>query len=103
MDTVTVITKEGRKELKSFAVDITNDLVVVHEDVLKRLVRYLPKSNLTNIKDDLITDIRRSSNLPELVDVLEKEMKFHRSVNLITSVDKEEAEEHKPGKIELSH
>lgn len=61
-------------------------LAVVDLSVLKRLAGLLPQAEFHQIKQETIDTIFATRNLEELVAVMEDEIAFHNSVNLITEV-----------------
>lgn len=63
-----------------------NGLAIVDFTVLRRLTDLLPKANLFDIKQAFIDKIREKTTLNEFVLLLEEEMAFHKTVNLITLV-----------------
>lgn len=79
------------KEIKSFLVDVQDDAVLVHESVITRLASLLPKSDFYGIRKSFMDKLNYTNNLSEFVDVIEDEYKFHKSVNLITKAEVEQA------------
>lgn len=57
---------------------------IVDLDVIKRLAKMLPLEHFGNVRRDLVTQIEGSNNLPEMLDIIESELAFHKSVNMIT-------------------
>lgn len=62
-------------------------LAIVDLNTIKRLAAMLPKANLDEIRSDLIHKLRLCSTLDEHLQVIEEELAFHRSVNMITEYE----------------
>lgn len=64
------------------------ELSVVDTEVLRYLISNLPKSpksQVDQIKKHIIIGVQESKNLYELCDLLQKEVNFYKSVNMIES------------------
>lgn len=84
-------------EAVSFVPEVTGELAIVDLRVIKRLASYLPKAPFANIKHTLISKISETTEIEEMVEILEDEIAFRRSVDLITIVQPEEVVELNPG------
>lgn len=83
------------KDVMVLVPEIEGDLALVHFSVLARLAKLLPKANMReiikNFRNKLYeTETSEVITLDAYVAVLEAELAFHKSVNLITRVDKGE-------------
>jgi hypothetical protein len=58
-------------------------LAVVDLATIQRLAMLLPKANLEQIKVALVIPINRADNMEAFVSILEEELAFHKSVNMI--------------------
>lgn len=95
----TIITQElGELEMIGALENYTTP-VVVDKSVLTRLANLLPSVPYYTIKNRLRDTIRDTSNVSELVKVLQEELSFHLSVNQILEVTPEEPKA--VGKIDL--
>ena len=63
--------------------ELSGELAIVYLETLQRITRRLNSVPFGTLKQDLINSISPCSNLEELVDVMEDEIKFHKSVNMI--------------------
>lgn len=61
--------------------------VIVEKSVVTRLAALLPRSNFKDIKNDFREDLRRVNNMEEFVELLQTELSFHRTVNIIKDVE----------------
>jgi len=71
---------------------IEGELAIVHLPTLKRLASLLPNVDFRTIKANIIADLEGAHNLEEVISILENEISFHKSVNLIQSYKPEPAE-----------
>ena len=62
-------------------------LAIVHLDVIKRLASMLPSVSFHDIRASILRRIERTPNLEDLIDLMESEMAFHTSVNLINTFE----------------
>jgi len=62
------------------------ELAIVDLTVLQRLASYLPKADLYGIKNRLKNEISDVTDMAGFVALLEEELAFHKTVNLITTV-----------------
>ena len=67
--------------------DYERPLAIVDLAVIKRLASYLPKANLYDIRMAFISELQNVDSISEYVKVIEEELAFHKSVNLINEVD----------------
>jgi len=64
------------------------DLAVVHLQTIKKLAALLPSVSFSTIKQNMKYAMDETQNLEEYIFVLESEIAFHKSVNLITNYNK---------------
>jgi hypothetical protein len=64
--------------------EIKGQLAVVHLPTIKRLASLLPKASLTTIVEEMQVKIANASSLADYAQILEEELAFHQSINLIT-------------------
>ena len=57
--------------------------VIVEKAVVIRLASLLPTANFKVIKNDFREDLRKVNNMEEFVKLLQTELSFHRTVNII--------------------
>jgi hypothetical protein len=72
--------------------DLTPDheraLALVDLSIVQRLAKLLPTSNLSNIKNTLVDKITfQCHTLEDLVETLEEEVAFHKTVNLLKAYE----------------
>lgn len=82
-----IIQLEDSREANFLVPEIfeNQSLSVVSTDVLEKLLRLLPNTAFDEIKSRLIGKIGSSNDLGDLCKVLQNELNFHKSVNLIES------------------
>lgn len=71
---------------------LEGQLAIVYFDTIMRLASYLPKANWRQIRDEIIQDLQNSAGLENILEIMENEIKFHKSVNII--------QEYKPEQVE---
>jgi uncharacterized protein (DUF1015 family) len=66
-----------------------NDRVaaIVDYQTLQRLTELLQRVDLSEVKEGLIHRVRHATNLPDLLKMLEDEVAFHKTVNIIHTTD----------------
>jgi hypothetical protein len=57
--------------------------VIISESVLDFLIGLLPSARLHDIKEKFIEEVRSTSDIIEFTGVLQTELEFHQSVNMI--------------------
>ena len=67
--------------------DYQRPSAIVDLAVIKRLASYLPKANVREIIDTFKSNLENAYNIEAYVQMLEEELAFHKSVNLINEVD----------------
>lgn len=77
----------------------TGALAVVDLNTIKRLASMLPKASLDDIRAELIRNLRLCHTLEEHVDVIERELAFHRTINMITEYEIPVMEEARPVQV----
>ena len=68
-------------------------LALVDFETIKRLSHFLPHAKFQDIKRDTIFMIEHSETLEDYVRVLDAEVAFHKTVNLLQSYNLQPAEE----------
>jgi hypothetical protein len=84
------VTIGENKEAVLLVPEIEGQLAIVHLATIKRLATYLPQVHISEIKDEMREHISHCRNLEEYVQLLENELAFHKSINLITSYTPDE-------------
>lgn len=80
----------------------TGKMAVVDLKTIKRLAALLPRASFNQIKNNMIDVIRDTENLEQFVSVLEEELAFHMSINLITEYE-EPTLDTAPGGADVVH
>ena len=111
MDTskpATIKLPNGQEVLDLLNMQSTGQGALVNLNVLKRLAALLPSVDYTTIRDNFIEKAmainpriqkdhaKVGTPLEQLIQLMEDEIAFHRSVNIITLIDKPEQEEQQP-------
>lgn len=92
-----VIMPSGKKvQVAVLTPEETRPLAVVDLEVLKRLAMLLPGADFDTIKQETMDKLFATKGLEEMVEVMENEVAFHNSVNLIQMVKIERKEEAQP-------
>ena len=81
--TISTVIIEG-KEVPNFSVPQSTDLAVVSLDVIIKLASLLPSASLSEIKNELKDKLHYAHNMEEYINVLQREVDFHKTVNSIT-------------------
>jgi hypothetical protein len=91
-NTPTTITLEDGRNANVFVADLNEgqELAIVTLPLLQRLAALLPKSSVPNLVRNFADNLREYSrydncNLKDYVDMLQNELDFHKSVNMIKS------------------
>lgn len=69
---------------------LEGQMAIVYLDTIKRLASYLPKANWTEIRDSIISKFHDAIGLEALLEIMEEELKFHKSVNMINEFEPEQ-------------
>lgn len=82
----------------------TQQLAIVNLSVIQRLAKLLPKANFNDIRAEVIFNMRKidedsETSLAQLIQLMEDEVAFHRSVNLIAEYNKSVEEPQTVGQI----
>ena len=72
--------------------EIEGQLAIVHLSTIQRLAAMLPKVKFADIQENMIHTLASTNTLEEYVVVLENELAFHKSINLITEYKPEAPE-----------
>lgn len=67
--------------------DFNGQAVIVPLSMVKRLASMLPTARLDVVVESLVSKVREEQNLVGYVEVLEEEVAFHRTVNLLKTID----------------
>ena len=78
----TIVLQDGR-EVIDLTPSLEGNLAIVHLSVIKRLARVLPQANLQDLKARTYDLIETSQSIEAFFAVLEDEVAFHHTVNLI--------------------
>lgn len=90
---VKVQNKNGEhQDVVNLAPEMEGELAIVYLSTLKRLTKNLSTTNFRAVKTAMIDMIRECDTLEQMCDVMENELKFHRTVNLINTITKEEVD-----------
>jgi hypothetical protein len=90
MEYQTIIRDNGNEEsIPAFVPQLEGELAIVHLDVLQKLASLLPSASVSEIRSNLISDIRNSYELKDIVERCKKFVAFHETVNLITEYNPE--------------
>lgn len=73
--------------------DLEGELALVYASTIKRLAEYLPSVPLSSIKRGLQAEIANAETLEDMMNVIEDELKFHKSVRMINAYQHEESNE----------
>lgn len=71
------------KQVIDFTPQSTRPQALVDFDVVKRLAALLPTSSFDEIKNMVISNIRITNDLPEMINVMQGEIAFQQTVNLL--------------------
>lgn len=79
-----------------FVPELVENLALVDLLVVKRLAEMLPKAHFKDLKREFLEKLDRTENLEQYVQALSVELSFHKSVNLLTTIQPMRAEENGP-------
>jgi len=80
------------QEVTNLVPNIEGELAIVSLPVLKRLAALLPEANFHDIKAKVMNSVSNTENMPDMTAVLEDELTFHKTVNLIRTIKSDEIE-----------
>jgi hypothetical protein len=87
---VTIKHEDGTTQtVTSLAPGLEGELAIVFLDTLKRLTKNLSTTNFMAIRNAMLDMIRECNTLEEMCAVMENELKFHKTVNLINTITKD--------------
>ena len=89
MEYQTIIRNGDEESIPAFVPQLEGELAIVHLDVLQKLASLLPSASVGDIRSNLVSDIRNSYDLKEMVERCKEFVAFHETVNLITTYDPE--------------
>ena len=92
------------QEVPNFAdVQSTTELAIVSLNVINKLAALLPQASLGTIKRELREQLDGISTMEQYINVLQNEIDFHRTVNLIQSYEAPVYQEAVAVNIDHSH
>lgn len=77
----------GQEAFDLFNHESQGQAAIVDVAVIKRLAMLLPNVSFNTIRRSIMEDIEQTGNINELVKLMEEETAFHRTVNILTTVD----------------
>ena len=83
MEYQTIIRNGDEETIPAFVPQLEGDLAIVHLDVLQKLASMLPSASVGELKNSLISNIRNSYELEDVVNRCKEFVAFHETVNLI--------------------
>jgi hypothetical protein len=83
----------GTQKVINLAPEYKGQLALVDFKTLQRLANQLPKVMFSTIKESLRDRITACRNLEEMTALLEDELAFHSTVNMISTVEPNDIEE----------
>lgn len=91
IQTVTCEINGIMQEIPNLSPTKAQDLALVNVDVIQRLAALLPKANMVDIINEHRQRVRNVTNMADYVEVLENELAFHTTVNVLSIYKKESA------------
>lgn len=82
MTTPTTIEVNGKRAIV-LVPELVEHLAIVDLNVIKRLAALLPQASLSSIKEEMKMRITAARTMEDYVAVLQDELSFHQSVNMI--------------------
>lgn len=79
-----VITLSDGTECVSFVPNIERQLAIVDLQVLQKITQMLSRIDLSAVKQQMIDHIEQGESLQNVIDNMEEDIAFHKTVNLIT-------------------
>jgi hypothetical protein len=90
---VKVQNKNGEhQDVVNLAPGLEGELAIVYLETLRRLTKNLSATNFRAVKAAMLDMIRECGALEEMCAVMENELKFHKTVNLINTITKEDVD-----------
>jgi len=72
---------------------LEGELAIVNLSVIQRLANLLPKADYPTIRADMLYALEfRTHKLEDMITLFEEELAFHKTVNVITTIGKEDIE-----------
>ena len=90
MDIQTTTVTDGRghaQEVPMLVPNFNTVLALVDLGVIQRLAALLPKANFATIRQELAEGVANAKDLDHMLQIIEEELAFHKSVNIITTYD----------------
>lgn len=98
---VKVQDKNGEhQDVVNLAPGLEGELAIVYLETLQRLTKNLSTTNFRAVKSAMLDMIRECNTLEQMCAVMENELKFHKTVNLINTITKEDVD---ASETSLSH
>lgn len=90
---VKVQNKNGEhQDVVNLAPELEGELAIVYLETLQRLTKNLSTTNFRAVKSAMLDMIRECDTLEQMCAVMENELKFHKTVNLINTITKEDVD-----------
>jgi len=90
---VKVQNKNGEHQnVVNLAPELEGELAIVYLETLQRLAKNLSTTNFRAVKSAMLDMIRECDTLEQMCAVMENELKFHKTVNLINTITKEDVD-----------
>ena len=90
---VKVQNKNGEhQDVVNLAPELEGELAIVYLETLQRLTKNLSTTNFRAVKSAMLDMIRECNTLEQMCAVMENELKFHKTVNLINTITKEDVD-----------
>jgi len=90
---VKVQNKNGEhQDVVNLAPELEGELAIVYLETLQRLAKNLSTTNFRAVKSAMLDMIRECDTLEQMCAVMENELKFHKTVNLINTITKEDVD-----------
>lgn len=90
---VKVQNKNGEhQDVVNLAPGLEGELAIVYLETLQRLTKNLSTTNFRAVKSAMLDMIRECDTLEQMCAVMENELKFHKTVNLINTITKEDVD-----------
>lgn len=89
----TIQLPNGQEVLDLYNQEFTSQAAIVSLDIIKRLASKLSSVKFETVKFDTCEALSRTTNLEDFVSIMQEETNFHRTVNLITTIDMTQGQE----------
>lgn len=90
MDTSTlpkVKLPNGQEVIDLYNMTGTGLAAIVNMEVMQRIISQLPEANFNEIQRDTMNKIEAAQSLEHMVKIMETEVAFHKTVNIISTID----------------